>query len=261
MTQTVLLARENQVATVTFNRPEKMNAFNREMANQLEEIVEIIKSDPTVRTVVLRGAGEVFMAGSDLQEFYKEIDSFGAEAMSVTRHFNASILALREMEKPVLASVHGLVIGTGMSLMLAADLVIASESTQFSLGFSRIGTSPAGGVSYNLPRIVGPKKALELLLLSENFDTKTALNLGLINWVVPDAELQNNTQQIIERLLNGPTLAFVQTKQLINSTWQNKVTAQLELEAESFVKSVNSKDFKAAVRAFINKREPEFEGR
>ena len=261
MTQTVLLKRDHQIATIIFNRPEKMNAFNREMANELEDVVDQVKSDPVIRTVVLQGAGEVFMAGSDIQEFNQELDYISAEALSVTRHFNSSILALREMEKPVLAIVHGLVIGTGVSFMLAADLVIASSNTQFSLGFGRIATTPAGGVSYSLPRLIGSKKAMELILFSDTFDAQMALDYGLINWIVSPEELHHKAQNIIERLVNGPTLAYAQTKQLLNSSWQNKVTTQLELEAESFLRSVNSKDFKVAVRAFINKRQPEFEGR
>jgi len=259
--KTVLLKRDHQIATIIFNRPEKMNAFNKEMANQLEDVVDQVRSDPVIRAVVIKGAGEVFMAGSDIQEFNQELDYITAEALSVTRHFNSSIIALREMEKPVLAVVHGLVIGTGISFMLAADLVLASSTTQFSLGFNRIATTPAGGVSYSLPRLVGSKKAAELLLFSDTFDADAALNFGLINWVVPQDELESRAQSIIDRLVNGPTLAYSQTKQLLNSAWQNKVSTQLELEAESFLRSVNSKDFKTAVRAFVNKREPEFEGR
>ncbi len=258
---TIILTRSGRVATITFNRPDKMNVLSREMANQLEVAIQEVKQDPLIRVVVLRGAGEVFMAGSDLHEVYENLDIIGVEITAIVRHFNASILALREMEKPVLACVHGLVTGTGMSLMLAADLVVASDNTQFSLGFSRVATSPVGNISYSLPHLVGNKKALELLLFSENFDANTAEAWGLINWVVPHDALDSKTQQIVERLVHGPTLAIARTKHLINSAWHNKVPVQLELEVDSFVKSVNSKDFKLAVQAFINKRQPDFEGR
>lgn len=262
MIKNILFTKEEQVATLTFNRPEKMNAFNLAMAKQLEEYIAQIKEDSLIRVVVLRGAGEVFMAGNDLLEFYQELDTnFSVDVLSIIRHFNHSILALREMEKPVIAVVHGLVTGTGMSLMLAADLVIASATTKFSLGFNRIATTPAGGISYSLPRLVGTKKALELLFLSDSFDAEKAYSLGLINWKVPNEDLNLELQKIIAHLEQGPTLAFAQTKQLLNSAWQNKVTTQLELEAEAFLRSVNSRDFKTAVRAFVNKREPEFEGR
>ena len=133
----------------------------------------------------MRAVGEAFMSGTDLHEIHKEMDYAMKEIPHLMRQFNAVILALREMEKPVLAAVHGLVAGMGMSLMLAADLVMASDSTRFSLNYCNFGTSPAGGVSFNLPRLVGNKKAMELLLLSEVFDAETALRLGLINWRVP----------------------------------------------------------------------------
>jgi 2-(1,2-epoxy-1,2-dihydrophenyl)acetyl-CoA isomerase len=261
LTDTVLVTKENQVATLIFNRPDKMNAFNREMAVHLEYIIENIKADSSIRALVLRGAGEVFMAGSDIQELHNESSMIAAEALSFIRRFNSSVLTLREMDIPVLASVHGLVTGTGLSLMLAADLVIASEKTQFSLGFCRLAASPAGGISYNLPRLVGMKKAMELIFLSEDFDAKAAQTLGLINWVVPADKLEEQTQQITDRLVHGPTLAYAKTKQLLNSSWQNKIQVQLELEADSFVKSMHTIDFKNSVRAFINKRQPEYEGR
>jgi 2-(1,2-epoxy-1,2-dihydrophenyl)acetyl-CoA isomerase len=261
LAETVTVTRENQVAVITLNRPEHMNALNKEMTSQLDEAIAKIKKDPYVRVVVLRGAGEVFMAGSDLYEVYKEIDTPSPDAMYLIKQFNASTLALREMDKIVIAVVHGLVAGQGMSLMLAADLVIASEATRFSIGYCSIATTPAGGLSYRLPRLVGGKKAMELLLLSEMFNAEKAADLGLINWVIPQDELIEYTRQLIDRIVNGPTIAFTQTKQLINASWQSKLSTQLDLEADAFTKTVNSRDFKAAVRAFINKRQPEFEGR
>lgn len=261
MTETVTLTKENQIAVLTFNRPEHMNALNKEMTNQIEEIVSKIKKDPFVRALVIRGAGEVFMAGSDLYEVYKGLENPSSDAMQFVRQFNAATLALREMDKIVIAAVHGLVAGQGMSLMLAADLVVAAETTRFSVGYCNIATSPAGGVSFRLPRLVGGKKAMELLLMSELFDAEKAATLGLINWIVPHDEMNDYVNKIVDRIINGPTVAFSQTKQLINSAWQNKLSSQLELEAEAFVKTVNSRDFKSAVKAFINKRQPEFEGR
>lgn len=257
----ILLTREHGVVTLTFNRPEKMNAFNKLMAQQLLAHLTQIKRDPSVRLLVIKGAGEVFMSGSDIHEFYQALHASRMEVKSVLKNFNASILALREMDKPVIAMVHGLVMGTGMSLMLASDLVVAAEDTQFSLGFRQIATTPAGGISYHLPHLVGPKKALELLLFSDNFDSCKAQELGLINWKVPNSELEKFSRQIIDQLANGPAWAFAQTKQLINSAMQNKVGAQLKLETHSFLNSVKTRDFNSAVTAFVKKRQPEFEGR
>lgn len=261
MTKSVTLTLENQVAIVTFNRSEHMNALNKEMSTQLEDVISRIKKNPFIRVIVLRGAGEVFMAGSDLYEVYKEMDKATADSMCLIRQFNAITLSLREMDKIVLAVVHGLVAGQGMSMMLTADLVVASDNTRFSVGYCNVATSPAGGVSFRLPRLVGGKKAMELLLMSEMFDAEKALALGLINWVVPHKELSEYVYKLTDKIVNGPMLAYAQTKHLINSSWQNKLASQLELEAEAFIKTVNSKDFKTAVRAFVNKRQPEFEGR
>lgn len=261
MTETLTLTRDNHVAVITFNRPEHMNALNREMICALDTIVSNIKKDPFIRVLVLRGLGEVFMAGFDLHEVYRGIETSSAEMMYLVRQFNATTLALREMDKIVVCSVHGLVAGQGMSLMLASDLIVASNTTRFSLGYCNIATSPAGGVTTHLTRIVGSKKAMELLLLSEMFDAETAASLGLINWVVSSEELTDKVRQVVEHIVNGPTLAYAQTKQLVNSAWQNKLPVQLEFEAESFSKTLNSRDFKSAVCAFINKRQPEFEGR
>lgn len=261
MTRAVTLTLDNQVAIVTFNRTEHMNALNKEMCAQLEDIICKIKKNSFIRVIILRGAGEVFMAGSDLYEIYKEMDKAMADSVCLIRQFNAITLSLREMDKIVVAAVHGLVAGQGMSLMLAADLVVASEKTRFSLGYCNVATVPAGGVSFRLPRLVGAKKAMELLIMSEMFDAEQALAMGLINWVVPNDELTDYVFRLTDKIINGPMLAYAQTKHLINSSWQNKFASQLELEAEAFIKTINSKDFKTAVRAFVNKRQPDFEGR
>jgi 2-(1,2-epoxy-1,2-dihydrophenyl)acetyl-CoA isomerase len=261
LTEAVTLTNENHVAVITFNRPEHMNALNRDMIAQLCDLTNQVKKDPYVRVLVLRGLGEVFMAGSDLHEVNKDMEIMTANSSYISRQFNAATLALREMDKIVLASVHGLVAAQGMSLMLASDLVLASNKTRFSLGYCNIATSPTGGITMQLPRLVGNKKAMELLLMSDMFDAEKAADLGLVNWVVPHDEMAEYVHKIVERITHGPTIAYSQTKFLVNSSWQNKLTSQLELEAESFVKTVNSRDFKTAVCAFLNKRQPEFEGR
>jgi len=174
MKNTVLLNKDNAVATITFNRPDAMNAFNHEMADEFQNIIQEVKSDPTIRAIQLSGAGDLFMAGGDIEFFYKNLEQMPAGVKEIINQVNQTITAIREMEKPVLACVHGAVAGIGISFMLACDLVIAAEDTKFTLAYSGIGTSPDGGASYNLPRLVGSKKAMELLLLSERFDAQTA---------------------------------------------------------------------------------------
>ncbi|HEX4045866.1 MAG TPA: enoyl-CoA hydratase-related protein [Gammaproteobacteria bacterium] len=258
---TILVSKENHLVTLTFNRPDKLNAFNHAMADQLAELCQEISEDQNIRVVVMQGAGEAFMSGTDLYEVYRDLDVIAAEALPIIRQFNSCILALREMDKIVIASVHGMVMGIGMSLMLAADLVIAAENTKFSLGYNRVGLSPMGASSYLLPRIVGAKKALEMLVIPEVFDADHARAHGLVNWVCKQNEMNAQVEKVVEQLVRGPMVALNQTKQLLNSAWQNKLTGQLELEAESLVRCVGTKDFKIAVRAFVNKKPAEFEGR
>lgn len=261
MNKTILVSHQDHIATITFNRPDKLNSFNREMSYQFEEICQSISNDPQIRAILLCGAGEAFMSGTDIYELHRDMNAISAEALLLIRQFNSCILLLREMEKPVVAAVHGMVAGPGMSIMLAADLVLASENTMFLLGHNQFGLSPIGGSSYLLPRTIGTKKAMELALFSDMFDVHKAERCGLINWAVPHEGLFLRAKKIMDHLAHGPIVSFSQTKQLMNSSLQNKLASQLELEAESFVKCVNTKDFKAAVRAFVNKRAPEFEGR
>jgi 2-(1,2-epoxy-1,2-dihydrophenyl)acetyl-CoA isomerase len=257
---TIQLSRQNGLAILTFNRPERLNAFNQSMSRRLEDLCQDIGSDPCIRVVLLRGAGEAFMSGTDLCELYHHLDLVAAEVQLMVRQFNSCILMLREMDKLVIAAVHGFVMGTGMAIMLAADLVLACANTKFSLGYNRIALSPIGAISYLLPRIVGTKKAMELLVMSDIFDVELAKSHGLVNWAVHQSEYEEKLQNIVEHLLNSPFVAIQQTKQLVNSAWHRKLNTQLQLESESFSKCVNTKDFKTAVRAFISKRIPEFEG-
>ncbi|OGT57334.1 MAG: hypothetical protein A3F14_06155 [Gammaproteobacteria bacterium RIFCSPHIGHO2_12_FULL_43_28] len=257
----ITLTREDHLAVLTFNRADKLNAFNYEMAAQFENLCQELNDDQTIRVILLQGAGEAFMTGTDLYEIYRNLESVTAEALGIIRQFNACIMLLREMEKMVIASVHGLIMGTGISLLLAADLVVASETAKFSMRFTQNAVSPVGAVSYLLPRIVGAKRAMELLSTSDVLDAFAAERLGLVNWVVPHAALETKSHEIAKQMVNGPTVALTQTKQLINSAWSNKLSSQLELEAESFMKCAYTKDFKTAVKAFVNKSVPEFEGK
>jgi 2-(1,2-epoxy-1,2-dihydrophenyl)acetyl-CoA isomerase len=261
MKDSIVLSREHHLAILTFNRPSKNNAFNYEMCERLEELCQEINADDSIRIVLMRGNGEAFTTGTDINELNQDLESISNEALFIIRQFNSCILLLREMEKVVIVSVHGMVAGIGMSLMLAADMVIARDDTRFSLGYNQMAISAIGASSYMLPRIIGAKKAMELFLMPDVFDAAQAYDFGLVNWIVSKEEMETQTKYIIERIVNGPMVAFMQTKLLLNSAWQNKLSAQLELEAEAFVRCVNTNDFKTAVRAYVNKQIPEFEGR
>ena len=208
MTSTISFSQNQSLATISFNRPDAMNSFNEAMAQELEAITEQVRNDTSIRAVLLKGEGSLFMAGGDIRFFQSNLQQMSKFIMKMIRHLNASIINLMQMPKPVLASVHGSVAGVGMSFMMAADLVIAAEDTKFTMAYSGLGASPDGGASYNLPRIVGSKKALEMIMFSELLDAKTMHQLGLINWVTSAAKLTEETETIVKRLVNGPTLSL-----------------------------------------------------
>lgn len=255
---TLLYSLVDGIATITFNRPEAMNSFNKEMAEELEVLTNHVKSDAAIRALLLNGTGDLFMAGGDLRFFHEQLSSMPKGVMKIIRTLNASILNLMEMPKPVVASVHGSVAGVGMSFMLACDLVIAADNTKFTTAYSNIGITPDGGLTYHLSRLVGAKKAMEWLLLSGVFDATTAQSYGLINWVVAPEILREETRRVMQRLAVGPMQSYAHTKRLINSTWDHDLASQLELEALAFETCCATKDFGIGVKAFLQKKKPVF---
>lgn len=265
MNDTVLYAAARGVATLTLNRPEVFNAINRDMADGLKDAIDRIEADASVRAVVIQGAGNGFMAGGDIK-FFTETTGLAPEER--TRHFknfisneaHPLVLRLRRMRPPVVASVHGAVAGFGMSLMMACDLAFASAGTRFTLAYVRLGTSPDGGSTFFLPRHVGAKRAMEIALLGDRFEAETALELGLINEIVPADALSEHVASIAERLALGPAAALARTKRLLSQSFDNTLEEQLAAEAEAFSQCAASQDFVEGVDAFIGKRLPHFNG-
>lgn len=266
MTDHVLLDIRDNVAWVTFNRPEARNAISMEMRESLVGIFADLERDPSVRCVVMRGAGEAFLAGGDVKAMYEVNRSNTPEERYKKRihgmHFtDYRIEALRRMPKPVIASVHGACAGAGVSLVGASDLAIAAEGTRFTVAFSKIGLSPDGGSSYFLPRMMGMKHALELTLLSDMFDAAKAKELGLINWVVPADKLAEETEKLARRLASGATKAYGNIKRLFNASLNNTLEQQLRAETQSFAECSMTEDHVEGVAAFVEKRKPTFKGR
>ncbi len=264
MTETILLEVSEGVATVTLNRPEVLNALSDDMVAALVEVMTRVEADPAARCVVLRGAGDHFMAGGDVKGFHGRLAETPAKRSA---HFRAkihklhpAIVAMRRMPKPVVASLRGAAAGFGLGLALATDLAIAAEDAYFTLAYCLIGTSPDGGSSFHLPRIVGLRKAMEIALLGERFNAETAQRLGLVNWVVPSEELEAETAKLAARLARGPGHALAETKALLNASLDNAFEAQLALEVESFASCAATQDFAEGVTAFVEKRKPKFTG-
>lgn len=260
MSEKLLCSIDDAVATLTFNRPAVRNALDDQMIVAFRAHCERLADDVAVRCVVLEGAGEAFVAGGDVSMFENRLDDLPALARALTREFHGGILALRRMPKPVIASVRGAVAGAGVSLMAACDLAVAADDARFTAAYSAIGTSPDGGATYFLSRCLGPRRALEFLLLSEPIDAARALAIGLVNRVVPAAELQAQTRALAARLASGPTHAYAHTKRLIEEASGAGLEAQLEAEAQAFSDCAGSDDMREGVRAFVAKRRPLFRG-
>ena len=265
MNDAVLLSVDGPVATVTLNRPKALNALNGEMKDGLLAALAAVEFADAVRAVVLTGAGGHFMAGGDLKGFHDERDQ---PVLARKRRFleginalHPYIFAIRRMAKPVIASVGGYAAGFGVSLAVACDLTIAADTAKFTLAYVRIGTSPDGGASYFLPRLVGMKKAMEIALLGDEFGAEEAARIGLINFVVPEAELAGRTAALAGRLAAGPTHAYGNVKSLIYGSLDTNLEHQLQREAECFTANVTTHDFREGIAAFVEKRKPAFRGR
>ena len=259
MSEVVKLSVAGGVATIALNRPHVMNAMDGEMMQQLRPVAEAVEKDSAVRAVVLRGEGAAFMAGGDVAVFHRHLAELPELIVTWGREMHAAFLALRRMGKPVLASVHGAVAGAGFSLMCAADLAIAASDTRFTLAYANIGASPDGGSTYFLPRLVGYKKTMELIMLPDRFDAETARQHGLVNWVVPGDKLAEETARIAQRLAAGPTHAYAQAKRLVNQSL-DPMAAQMEQELQAFCRCARDADLTEGVTAFVEKRKPVFKG-
>jgi 2-(1,2-epoxy-1,2-dihydrophenyl)acetyl-CoA isomerase len=252
------------VATITLNRPDAKNTLSPQMTDLLVEITGRVEHDSAIRCVVIRGSGECFMAGGDVRHFHtalttnRERHIADIEQRVVKSHL---IMArLRRIAKPVIASTHAAVSGFGLSLVLASDFVFATEGTTFLLAHRHIGLAPDGGASYFLPRIVGERKALELAMLGNRFDAAKALELGIVNWVVPAQDLAGRTAALAAQLSSGPTAAMGHCKALIRSSLENGWDAVSADEARRAGILVRTSDHLEGVSAFLDKRRPEFTG-
>lgn len=245
------------VATLTLNRPQALNALDVDLIAALREATARAEYDDAVRAVVIRGAGDHFMAGGDLRWFREQLHRSAAERQRLFEGLigdvQASILSLKRMNKPVLASVHGAAAGFGLSLVLACDLALAADNAYFTLAYRHIGLSPDGGATWSLPRLVGPKKAAEIAFLGDRFGAEEAARLGLVNRVVPIVELADATAELARRLATGPRGAIARTKALLAQSFETSLVEQLADEQQAFAESAALPDFDEGLAAFFGK--------
>jgi len=250
------------VGTVTFDRPEARNALDDAAKTALLTGLRELAADPGVRCVVLTGTGAAFCAGQDLREHVRGLTgSSPAEVWrTVPEHYNPIARTLHEMDKPVLAAVNGVAAGAGASLAFLADCRILAASAVFTLAFAGIGLSCDTGSSWTLPRLVGPTRAMELLLSGRRVGAEEALAIGLATEVVPDEELATRVGTLARTLAAGPTLAYAAIRRAVGYAAGHDLGASLEVEAEEMRRTGASADHRAAVEAFLAKERPTFTG-
>jgi 2-(1,2-epoxy-1,2-dihydrophenyl)acetyl-CoA isomerase len=262
MSSPVLLAREGAIATLTLNRPDALNALDFAMIDALIAHTSAIAADDAIRVVVIAGAGKHFMAGGDIRVFAQSLaQSKAARTAALERlieRVHAAIETLARMPQPVIARVHGAVAGFGLSLANACDLVFASDDAYFASAYLQIAVTPDGGGTYWLPRIVGARKAAEIMMLGERFGATEAQALGLANRVVAAGELDAFVAAAAKRIAEGPTLAVRNLKRLLRESAQRTLAEQLQSEARSFAACAGHDDFATGIEAFLAKRAPDF---
>lgn len=248
---TISLSTNNHIAEIQFNRPQVMNTYNDQMAHELANAVEQVAHDDDIKACILRGVGPCFMAGGDIHYFQQNMARLADKVESLMALLESTIQNLITMPKPVLACAHGSVAGVGMSFLAASDLVLATSDCIFTMAYSHLGLTPDGAASYVLPRVIGHKRAMEWMMLSERLDAKTVQAAGLINWVVEPSEFEDSIKAKALRLAQGNTHAFGNLKHLMHSTWENSLAQQLAAEAKSFIQCTQGDEFKQAVKAFL----------
>lgn len=263
----ILSAVADGIATITLNRPTVLNALNNALAQALLDALTTASADEAVRVIVIKGAGDAFMAGGDVGYFHRKLAEFPDRSQfrpiiveMIERAQNLTH-TIRNIPKPVIASVHGGCAGFGLSLMLACDLAIAADNAKFTLAYIHLATTPDGGASFHLPRVVGQKRAAEIALLGDRFGAVDAERWGLVNRVVPLAEIDATIAKLAGRMAKGPALAYGRTKALLNAADGNTLGEQLAAETESFANSALTEDFAAGVAGFVEKKAAVFNGR
>ncbi len=258
----LLEAKHDGAATLVMNRPDRLNALNNELASALNEALGRIAKEETVRVVVITGAGRAFCAGGDLGAMGKGRESGATQELEpLLRAGMQMVLKMRTMPQPVIAAVNGAAAGAGMNIALAADMRIAAEEATFGQNFAKVGLFPDYGGTYFLPQLVGPAKAAELFYTGEMIDAKTALALGIVNRIVPAAQLEEEVKGLTQKIAQGPPLAIRAVKKVLFANEKKELAEALEQEVQEQVRCFLSEDCSEGILAFFEKRPPRFQGK
>jgi len=254
----ILTEMKDKVMSITLNRPDKFNSFNREMALQLQDVLDKAATDDNVRAIFLTGSGKAFCAGQDLAE---AIDTNGPGIPRIVEeHYNPIVHKIRAIEKPVIAVVNGVAAGAGANIALSCDVVIAASSASFIQAFSKIGLIPDSGGTFFLPRLIGFQRASALMMTGDKVTAADALEMGMIFKTFSDETCMEEAMKIADNLSNMPTKAIGLTKRLLNESLFNTHDKQLALEGKIQVEVASTYDYNEGVNAFLEKRKPVFKG-
>jgi 2-(1,2-epoxy-1,2-dihydrophenyl)acetyl-CoA isomerase len=255
---TLLLHKQNRIARITLNRPEKLNAFNRDMALALQQELKNCDADDAIRCVVLTGAGRAFCSGQDLGEFRGELPEFETV---IETCYNPLVRLLKSIRKPVLCAVNGIAAGAGANIALACDIVVAAASASFVQAFSKIGLIPDCGGTYFLPRLVGLQKATALAMLGDRVSAGDAEQLGMIYKCVADDQFEQEVDRIAGTLAGLPGTALMLIREAMMQSFTNGLDEQLEMEKQLQGRAGRTGDLREGLNAFLEKRPPRFTGK
>ncbi|MFT4997400.1 MAG: 2-(1,2-epoxy-1,2-dihydrophenyl)acetyl-CoA isomerase [Chitinophagales bacterium] len=252
---------KNSIATITLNRPNSANSINILLAQELNDVSIKIYSDDSIRAVIITGNGKMFSAGGDLASFAAYGDKISDGLRTITSALHSATSNFARMNKPVITAINGTAAGAGFSLAIAGDFAISADTAKYTLAYTGAGLSPDGSSTYVLPRLVGVRKAMELIITNRVLTAAEALDWGLISEVVATAELMSRANELATQLANGPSAAYGQVKNLLMSSFQNGYETQLQLESDGIANMASTSDGKEGIAAFLEKRKPNFTGK
>lgn len=262
MYQTIIVEKNNGVANLTLNRPDRLNSFNVQMHEELQNALDDIATDGETRCLLITGSGRGFCAGQDLNDRAVSADGEAPDlGMSVEKFYNPLIRRLTNLKMPVICALNGVAAGAGASLVMACDIVIAARSASFILSFAKVGLVPDSGSSWHFTRALGLPRAKALAMLGNKLKAEQAEQWGLIYQVVDDENLMQEGQKLADHLATQPTEALANIKELVHTSFDYSLNEQLERERKAMQHLGRSHDYKEGVASFIEKREPSFKGK